>query len=275
MKSLGILVFIFYSYTAYTQTEIDFYTNMGDFRVQVREDLMPITAGNFINLADTGFYDGLIFHRVVAGFVIQGGDPLGNGTGGPGYTISDEYHPTMNHDSAGVIAMAKSAQPNSAGSQFYFTLGAQSHLDSNYAVFGSCIQGLQVIKDIGKVAVDGNDKPLTDVIMDSVRIVDLTASISRRKETEILVKAEVYPNPFIEAIHINYEVKVPGHVNLNIYDVQGRLVQTLIDEKRSAGIYGADWDGINVNQVNVQEGVYYLYLITPSGTATLKLIMLR
>ena len=270
MKNLSLLVILFISYTINAQTEIDFYTNMGDFRVEVREDLMPITAGNFIDLVEAGFYDGVIFHRVVSGFVIQGGDPTGTGFGGPGYTIMDEYHPDMNHDSTGVIAMAKTPAPNSAGSQFYFTIGAQSFLDGDYAAFGSCIQNVQVIEDISLVAVDGSDRPLVDVVMDSLRIVQVTTT--GIKDIENIIKTEVFPNPFTGVVHINYEVKTPGKITLNIYDLQGRLVQTLLDGMSSVGIHYIEWDGKNLNQTNVSPGTYYLSLVTPRGVGVQKLI---
>ena len=116
MRPFNVILLLLFSYTAFSQTQVDFYTSMGDFRVEVREDLMPITAGNFIDLVEAEYYDGVIFHRVVEDFVIQGGDPTGTGSGGPGYTIDDEYHPNMNHDSTGVMGMAKTSAPNSAGS---------------------------------------------------------------------------------------------------------------------------------------------------------------
>jgi peptidylprolyl isomerase len=116
MQKYLLFILLPLALSSQAQTLADFYTVAGDFRVELREDLMPITANNFIDLARTGFYDATIFHRVVEDFVIQGGDPLGTGFGGPGYTIMDEYHVNMNHDSAGVIAMAKTAAPNSAGS---------------------------------------------------------------------------------------------------------------------------------------------------------------
>lgn len=269
MKLLNTVIVLFFSFTIFAQTQIDFYTTMGDFRVEVREDLMPITAGNFIDLVNAEFYDGVIFHRVIENFVVQGGDPTGTGSGGPGYTIMDEYHPDMNHDSTGVIAMAKTSAPNSAGSQFYFTLAPQPHLDGIYAVFGTCIQNVQVIENMGMVAVDNDDRPIVDVVMDSVRVVMNSTGI---QDIVGLVKVEAYPNPFSGSVHINYEVKTTGDVALNIYDLQGRLVRTLFEGKDTSGIHGIEWDGKDMAQLSVPLGTYYLSLTTSTAVGVQKLI---
>ena len=115
-------------------------TNKGVIRVQLHGEDAPIHVGNFVELAQTGYYDGLKFHRYVPDFVIQGGCPLGTGTGNPGYSIHEEYttNPNNSHED-GTLAMARSSMPNSAGSQFYFCLGAQHFLDPNYTVFGDCM----------------------------------------------------------------------------------------------------------------------------------------
>ena len=269
MKVLYTLFLLISSLGVIAQTQIDFYTNMGEFRVEVREDLMPITAGNFIELVEKEFYDGVIFHRVVRNFVIQGGDPTGTGFGGPGYTIKDEYHPDMNHDSTGVMAMAKTTAPNSAGSQFYFTIGAQHHLDGNYAAFGSCIKNIEVIKEINKVSVDGNDRPIQPVVMDSVRIVQKTSGLS---QTQDLVIAEAYPNPFNNKLQIDYRVKNPGEIEVSIYDMQGVRVQILKKGYAHSGTFELIWDGSSMNERQVSPGIYYLAFITPSGTSTRKII---
>ncbi|MEZ4687579.1 MAG: peptidylprolyl isomerase [Bacteroidia bacterium] len=249
---------------AYSQTLIDFYTTKGNFRVQLREDLMPITAGNFISLVDTGFYDGIIFHRVVQGFVIQGGDPLGNGFGGPGYTIQDEYHPSMNPDSAGVIAMAKTSQPNSAGSQFYFSLDTLPQLDTTYAVFGSCIEGIDVIFDIGSVRVDNRDRPLFNIRMDSLRIVDPAAS---RDLLQAEVLTEVYPNPFSEQANIRFRIRHAGQVVVTIQDMRGRKVATLLEEPKAPGIYDLLWDARAFGA-----GSYILSVATEHGVSSRTLV---
>jgi cyclophilin family peptidyl-prolyl cis-trans isomerase len=123
-------------------------TNKGIIKFKLFEENAPITTKNFIDLANKGFYNGLKFHRVETGFVIQGGDPKGNGTGGSGKIIPLEVTPKLKHDSAGVVAMARANDPNSASSQFYITLAPQSFLDMNYAVFGKVVEGLDVVKGI-------------------------------------------------------------------------------------------------------------------------------
>ena len=152
-----------------------FETNQGTFEVELFEDKAPITVKNFTDLAEKGFYDGLIFHRVIDGFMIQGGDPNGTGTGGPGYTIPDEFHKDLKHDSEGVLSMAN-AGPNTGGSQFFITLAATPWLDGHHSVFGKVVKGMDVVREIGKVDTDFQDKPLAKVVMEKVTI--------RREEKE-------------------------------------------------------------------------------------------
>lgn len=123
-------------------------TNKGTIRFLLHEDLAPITAANFIELAERKFYDGLTFHRVEPGFVIQGGCPWGNGMGGSDKKIPLEVTPELKHGEAGAVAMARSSDPNSASSQFYITLGPAAFLDNNYAVFGRVIEGQSVVNSI-------------------------------------------------------------------------------------------------------------------------------
>ena len=144
-------------------------TNKGVIRIEMFEDKAPITTKNFIDLATKGFYDGVIFHRVIDGFMIQGGDPTGTGRGGPGYKIPDEFHPDLKHDGAGILSMAN-AGPNTGGSQFFITLGPTPHLNNRHAVFGKVIEGLDVVKAIGKVSTNAADRPLEDVVMKKVTI---------------------------------------------------------------------------------------------------------
>ncbi len=147
-----------------------FETSMGNFAIELYEDKAPLTTKNFITLVEKGFYDGLIFHRVIDDFMIQGGDPRGNGTGGPGYTIPDEFHPDLKHDSAGILSMAN-AGPNTGGSQFFITLAPTKWLDGHHAVFGKVVQGLDVVKEIGHVETF-NDRPMVDVRIKKITIAD-------------------------------------------------------------------------------------------------------
>ncbi|SFM25338.1 peptidylprolyl isomerase [Pelosinus propionicus] len=155
--------------TAKKNSIAKFETSKGDFKIELFEDKAPVTTKNFIDLVNKKFYDGLIFHRVIDGFMIQGGDPKGNGTGGPGYTIKDEFHPDLKHDSAGILSMAN-AGPNTGGSQFFITLAPTSWLDKKHAVFGKVTAGLEVVQAIGKVKVGANDKPAEDVIIKKITI---------------------------------------------------------------------------------------------------------
>lgn len=146
-----------------------FETNKGSFEIELFADKAPITVKNFVDLTNKGFYDGLIFHRVIEGFMIQGGDPEGTGMGGPGYTIPDEFSQDLKHDAAGVLSMAN-AGPNTGGSQFFITLAATPWLNGHHAVFGKVIKGLDVVQAIGKVETDFSDRPLEDVVMTKVTI---------------------------------------------------------------------------------------------------------
>ena len=154
-----------------------FDTSLGTFEAELYAKECPETVWNFINLAegrqqtDRGgnFYGGLIFHRIIQGFVIQGGCPQGTGTGGPGYRFKDEFHPSLRHDSEGILSMAN-AGPGTNGSQFFITLDATPHLDDRHSVFGKIVKGMDVVKIIGAVKTDSMDKPLEPVVMDKVTI---------------------------------------------------------------------------------------------------------
>jgi cyclophilin family peptidyl-prolyl cis-trans isomerase len=144
-------------------------TNHGTVTVELFEDAAPKTTGNFVELADKGFYDGVVFHRVIDGFMIQGGDPTGTGRGGPGYQIPDEFGPGLAHDRAGVLSMAN-AGPNTGGSQFFITLAPTPWLDGKHAIFGKVVGGMDVVQAIGKVDTDRSDRPVDEVVMESVTV---------------------------------------------------------------------------------------------------------
>jgi peptidyl-prolyl cis-trans isomerase A (cyclophilin A) len=146
-----------------------FETNKGNFEIELFTDKAPITTKNFIDLANKGFYNGLIFHRVIDGFMMQGGDPDGDGSGGPGYTIQDEFHPDLKHDSEGILSMANRG-PNTGGSQFFITLAATPWLDGKHAIFGKVIDGMDVVKEIEKVSTNVQDKPIKDVVIKKITI---------------------------------------------------------------------------------------------------------
>lgn len=148
--------------------------NYGIIKILLREDVAPISVDNFISLANKGFYNGLTFHRVIKGFMIQGGCPKGNGTGGPGYTIKGEFlvngiNNPLSHK-RGVISMARAMDYNSAGSQFFIVHKDATYLDGQYASFGETVSGIEVVDKIAKVRTTPNDRPYEDVIIESIKI---------------------------------------------------------------------------------------------------------
>jgi peptidyl-prolyl cis-trans isomerase A (cyclophilin A) len=159
-------------------------TSMGDIVILLFDDKAPKTVGNFVGLASgtrewidaksgekvkRPLYNGTVFHRVIPGFMIQGGDPLGNGTGGPGYRFEDEFHPDLRHSKAGILSMAN-AGPNTNGSQFFITHQATPNLDGRHSVFGEVIKGQDVVVAIGNVSRDFRDRPIKDVVLKEVII---------------------------------------------------------------------------------------------------------
>ncbi len=161
-----------------------FNTSEGNFKVRLRDDKAPKTVANFVDLAEgtkewvdpktrqktkRPFYDGLVFHRVIDGFMIQGGCPMGNGMGGPGYQFGDEFGAGLAHDRPGLLSMANSG-PNTNGSQFFVTLVPTPWLDNKHAIFGEVIEGMDVVQKIGKTQVGRNDRPVKDIVINSVQI---------------------------------------------------------------------------------------------------------
>ena len=136
-------------------------TTMGDVRIELFEETMPVTAGNFRKLVEKRFYDGTIFHRVIAGFMVQGGDPEGTGMGGPGYAIRDEFT-ANNRNARGTISMAN-AGPNTGGSQFFINVVDNHRLDPKHPVFGRVVGGMEVVDAISRTSTDDEDRPRTTV----------------------------------------------------------------------------------------------------------------
>ncbi len=149
--------------------------NGGTIKLELYKDIAPITVENFVNLANEKFYDGLIFHRVIAGFMIQGGDPTGTGMGGPGHQIKGEFalngiENNISHK-RGVISMARSMNFDSAGSQFFICHADSTFLDGEYAAFGKVTEGIDVVDEIASVSTNFNDKPLNEQKIESIRII--------------------------------------------------------------------------------------------------------
>jgi peptidyl-prolyl cis-trans isomerase A (cyclophilin A) len=156
------------------ETYAAFDTSEGKFKVKLFADKAPNTVNNFVSLADgskTGkpFYDGTTFHRVIPDFMIQGGCPLGTGTGGPGYKFADEFHPALKHTKGGLLSMAN-AGPNTNGSQFFVTVAATPWLDNKHSIFGEVIEGYDVVEKISKVPRGAQDRPVKEVRINSVTI---------------------------------------------------------------------------------------------------------
>ena len=161
-----------------------FATSEGPFTIRLFDQEAPRTVENFVGLAEgtkewtdprsnqkvkQTYYDAGIFHRIIDGFMIQGGDPLGQGIGGPGYNFADEFHPTLRHNKAGILSMANRG-PNTNGGQFFITLGPTPHLDDRHTVFGEVVEGMDVVSRIGRVATGERDRPVKDIVITKVTI---------------------------------------------------------------------------------------------------------
>jgi peptidyl-prolyl cis-trans isomerase A (cyclophilin A) len=162
----------------------DFVTTEGNFTIRLFDKEVPNTVANFVSLAEgskewidprtnqksnSPYYDGIIFHRVIDGFMIQGGDPLGKGYGGPGYKFADEFHPNLRHNKPGILSMAN-AGPNTNGGQFFITLAPTPHLDNRHSVFGEVDSGMDVVQKIGSTKTGAQDRPVKDIVIQSVKI---------------------------------------------------------------------------------------------------------
>ena len=162
----------------------EFVTSEGTFTIRLFDTEAPKTVANFVGLAEgtkewtdprsnqkvkQPYYDGSIFHRVIDGFMIQGGDPLGQGIGGPGYNFADEFHPSLRHGKAGILSMANRG-PDTNGGQFFITLGPTPHLDDRHSVFGEVVSGMDVVRKIGSSPTGDRDRPKKDIVIQTVRI---------------------------------------------------------------------------------------------------------
>jgi cyclophilin family peptidyl-prolyl cis-trans isomerase len=236
------------------QTELTFYTTKGIIKVQLTDALTPITVDSFIARVKKKFYDGLTFHRVIDGFVVQGGDPLGNGTGDPGYATPDEPDTPTLKNVQGSIAMAnKGAGTN--GCQFYFNLVNNASLNGIYTVFGMVTSGFSNVQTIGHVPVDANNKPLTPVYMDSVRI-------TKRLAVPILennIAMRISPNPCNGVCNINLPAIV---TNVDVVNIEGRTV------------YHAEATGtLEINLRDQPKGLYIVHVTNEHGTFETKLVV--
>jgi peptidylprolyl isomerase len=251
---------------------------MGNFDVEMSDTLTPITSGNFIDLVDSGYYDGVIFHRVIDNFMIQGGDPTGTGSGGPGYTIPDEFDSTGTLSNIQkTISMANSG-PNTGGSQFFINLVNNTYLDfdnppftSKHPVFGMVIDSFEVVQEIGGVPVNSSNRPLTDVVMDSIRVsmrdgdtIDLGGNNNDTIDTVVTgiqnqalqqLKINVFPNPIGMESVITMNSELNETVRLTIIDPLGHIIISKEVELRN-GMNRYSYDQLGAT--NLSSGLYIL-----------------
>ncbi len=257
MKKIVLLTLYVIGFcNARAQTEATWYTSKGTFKTVLTDTLTPITVDSFIARVTEKFYDGLIFHRVISGFMIQGGDPLGTGSGGPGYSFVDEFHPTLKNV-PGALAMANSG-PNTNGSQFYINLVTNSHLNNLHTVFGKTTTGFPVVQSIGLVPTDASDKPLTDVVIDSIRITQYYIPVSITSTGNVST-ASIYPNPCRGLLHID----LPNiTTRVEVINVAGQTVYN----KNTKG-------ALRVDLRDEPTGLYIVRLSNVNGISETKLIV--
>jgi cyclophilin family peptidyl-prolyl cis-trans isomerase len=218
------------------RTEVTFYTTMGNIKVLLTDSLTPRTVDSFLSLVSKKFYDGLLFHRVIDNFMIQGGDPLGNGTGGPGWQIPDEFHSSLKNV-PGALSMANSG-PNTNGSQYFINLVVNSHLDNKHTVFGMVTSGFNIVQNIGKVAKDANDKPLTPVKTDSIRITKFPTTVNNIHPEDF----HIYPNPSngiftIDLPNASTKVEILNVTGQSVFNTEGKRSVKVDISKQPIGLY--------------------------------------
>lgn len=274
MKKLSVLLILFLTCSLLSaQTEVTFYTNKGVFVAEIYDNIVPITGGNFLDLIDQKFYDGVIFHRVIDNFMIQGGDPTGTGSGGPGYTINDEFDPSLSNLQK-TLSMANSG-PNTGGSQFFINLVDNTYLDydkapltSKHAVFGMVIMNFNIVQDIGKVAVNAQDRPLSDVVMDSVRRGNgLTVGINSNSIQNPEIK--LFPNPVSQNSILSVASFESTPAVLSIYDVSGKLISGRQVSLRN----GTNKFQLNeLVDINTCKGLYTIRISSDKNTSILRFV---
>jgi len=275
MKKLSLL-FVLIAFTSITraQTDVIFYTTQGDFTAEIYDSIVPITGGNFLDLIDQEFYDGIIFHRVINNFMIQGGDPTGTGSGGPGYSIQDEFDPSLSNVQK-TLSMANSG-PNTGGSQFFINLVDNTYLDYNkppltskHPVFGKVTLNFNIVQAIGAVATDGSDRPITDVVMDSVRRA-APVWTNVKKESANDFKLSLYPNPVNSASTLSVSSKYATNAALLIHDVMGKEV---FSDKVSIKA-GVNRIGLSAAMKQITaKGLYQLSILSDNGVQRVSFVI--
>lgn len=225
-----LLVGSFISSVYAEDVKATFKTSLGDFKVILFKDKVPKTVENFVNLTSKKFYDGLVFHRVIKGFMSQTGDPKGNGTGGPGYTFKDEFHPDLKHSKEGILSMANRG-PNTNGSQFFITAGPTPHLDNRHAVFGEVIEGIEICQKINNVETLPGDRPKVPVKILSITVEGGTPSLDQKVVMDALwpkIEGVIKQNMTLALWEESFEKTVKkwsskGNRFLVVWDLESKL----------------------------------------------------
>jgi cyclophilin family peptidyl-prolyl cis-trans isomerase len=259
-KSILYFLFIICSFgTVKSQTVVTFYTTLGDFEVLLYDTLKPITAGNFLDLVEQEFYDNVIFHRIISNFVIQGGDPTGTGSGGPGYTIPDEFDPSLSNLER-TLSMAN-AGPNTGGSQFFINTVDNPQLDfdnppftSAHPVFGEVISGWDIVEIIENVPVDGNNRPITPVVMNEIRVTG-PLGVTVFDKNEDLVS--IYPNPISEASMIEINSSTADMTEFSVLNINGALLSKQMIQVNQ-GVNRISLSDFKL--YNLSNGVYFMMI---------------
>ncbi|MBI1193564.1 MAG: hypothetical protein GC205_10360 [Bacteroidetes bacterium] len=263
-----LLSLLFYSAApqVIAQTQVQWYTSLGEFTLEVREDLVPITGGNFIGLVESKFYDGIIFHRVIDNFIIQGGDPTGTGSGGSGVIIPDEFTDSLSN-LARTISMANSG-PNTGTSQFFINLVNNTFLDydkppltSAHPIFGEVIDGWSTVLAIADVPVNISDRPLTDVVMDSLRIINMASSINSLAAN--IRGYSLRPNPVDASSWLEITLDVPEQLSLSVIDVAGKTVGDRVSFSAARGQNRLELTGLGLS--GLPPASYFLFIAGERG----------
>lgn len=264
MKKLYIiaaiaLLALFVNDTRAQRTEVTFYTTNGNFKILLYDSLTTVTVDSFLARVGRKFYDGLIFHRVIANFMIQGGDPTGTGSGGTGTNIPDEFHPSLKNV-PGALSMANTGTPNTGDCQFYINVVNNSHLDNKHTVFGMVTDNYTVVDAISKVPTSGNpnNRPLTDVVMDSIRITKFPATV---KNIVSVQGVEIYPNPNNGIFSIDVP---PGKTELVVTNINGQVVYAT--ETEQAG-------KLSIDMSTHPKGIYMLTMVNGAATLHRKVVV--
>lgn len=255
LKSILLCLVLTCTHKAGAQTQVTYYTSMGNFNAMLTDTLTPRTVDSFLARVAHKFYDGLIFHRIIDSFMIQGGDPLGTGFGGPGYTTPDEFVPSLKNI-PGALAMANSG-PNTNGSQFYINLATNAWLDNHYTVFGMVTSNFTVVQNIGHVPTNISDKPLTDVVIDSIRVtVPHNAAVHNVKGS---ISYAMYPNPCENSATI---ILPATATTVEILNIQGQTVYSNVATGQ-----------LNINLQQQPSGMYIVRATNEYGVSEQKLML--